>query len=174
MNLEEKKKKYLQACRIMDMFNESANLCKIKDYGVCVTCSKRKLNTLKRYVLMHKKASLRLIESDTNLADSLGEFVGNISTLYDKTHHLCCVGCEHITNTGCSVKSLGCKLCYCYFDGTPSGEGLVSEDDPINIRHSNLKRIILNYFRIHDIPVYINRYSMEQTFKYYEDKKEET
>lgn len=30
MNIEDKKKKYLQACRIMDMYNEKYKLCKIK------------------------------------------------------------------------------------------------------------------------------------------------
>ena len=174
MKIKEKKEKYLQACRIMDMFNDSANLCKIKDYGVCVTCSKRRIKDFNRWISVSRNSSLRTMDSNRKLSESLGIFVENISKLYDKTHHLCCSECEHITDKGCSVKSLGCKLCYCYFDGTPSGEGLVSEDDPISIRHSNLKRIILNYFRIHDIPVYINRYSMEQTFKYYEDKKEDT
>lgn len=174
MTIEEKKEKYLQACRIMDMFNDSANLCKIKNYGICVTCSKKKIKDFNRWISVSRTFSLRIMDSNIKLSESLWVVVKNISKLYDKTHHLCCSECEHITDKGCSVKSLGCKLCYCYFDGTPSGEGLVSEDDPINIRHSNLKRIILNYFRIHDIPVYINRYSMEQTFKYYEDKKEET
>lgn len=174
MTIEEKKEKYLQACRIMDMFNDSANLCKIKNYGICVTCSKRNIKDFSRLISINRKSSLRAINSDIRLSESLKTVVENIVKLYSSTHHLCCTECEHITDEGCSVKSLGCKLCYCYFDGTPSGEGLVSEDDPINIRHSNLKRIILNYFRIHDIPVYMNRYSMEQTFKYYEDKKEET
>lgn len=48
MKIEEKKEKYLQACRIMDMFNDSANLCKIKNYGVCVTCSKRRIKDFNR------------------------------------------------------------------------------------------------------------------------------
>lgn len=174
MTIEEKKEKYLQACRIMDMFNDSANLCKIKNYGVCVTCSKRRVKDFNRWIYSSKVYSLRAIDSDRKLSESLGVFIENISKLYSMTHHLCCSECEHITDKGCSVKSLGCKLCYCYFDGTPSGEGLVSEDDPINIRHSNLKRIILNYFRIHDIPIYIGRDSMEQTFKYYEDTKKDT
>ena len=38
-NIEWKKKKYLQACRILDLFNEKYNLCNIRKENGKVTCN---------------------------------------------------------------------------------------------------------------------------------------
>lgn len=124
MNTEDKKKKYLQACRIMDMYNKQYNPCKIKiSCGKC-TCA----------------------------------------GIFNYRKELCCKGCSHLTENGCNTNSLGCKLSFCYVGTSPANNGLVKYKSFEEKRFKLLVKIITEYFRENDIPLYWARMSMEDSF----------
>lgn len=52
--------------------------------------------------------------------------------MYSDDGNLCCGGCIHLTPTGCSVRSLSCKLWTCgYLSGTPAGRTTVIAMDAL-------------------------------------------
>ena len=124
MDIEKKKRKYLQACRILDLYNELYNPCNIRKVDGSVTCN--------------------------------GCFKNRAG--------LCCARCSHLTSTGCDTNSLVCKLNYCYFGSIPSDYGLFKVNSPFNKRFKRLKELIYNYCDKHQIPYYLTRISMEDTF----------
>ena len=82
-----------------------------------------------------------------------------------KVDTLCCTGCTHLAENGCTVKSIGCKMHYCYFGVTLLELNLVTEESGIDEKHIQLQQKIREYFKRHDIPGYRYRMSMGDNFK---------
>lgn len=80
---------------------------------------------------------------------------------------LCCEGCHNLTKNGCRVKSIFCKLSYCYIDTGPIYCGLIKTEKQsiAALRRSKVARIIREYVEKHDIPMYPVRASMSAQFK---------
>lgn len=86
---------------------------------------------------------------------------------------LCCRGCSHLGKNGCKVNSLACKLSYCFAGTGPEYNKLckTEEDYRNSERRYHLYRIIRNFFMINNIPLFMHRMSMEDTFRIYSGKK---
>lgn len=66
----------------------------------------------------------------------------------------CCRGCEHATPTGCSIKSLGCKLYWCYSGDTKTKPDLADGTNrPIYTQITRLRQKAIE----NNIPLTIRR-----------------
>ena len=128
-SIEWKKKKYLQACRILDSFDKSYNFCNVRKENGKITCN----------------------------------------GVFKHCAELCCTNCGNLTETGCSVASLMCKMSYCYIGNGPEMMGLTNNVKVADKRYELLE-IIHAFFKKHDIPCYRRRLSMELTFDVYLNK----
>ena len=88
-----------------------------------------------------------------------------------KTKCLCCSDCSYLDENGCTVKSLVCKLHFCYFENTSSVRRrltkLCIDDHQLMMvdRFIRLRELCLDFITEHDIPYYEERLSMKDTFK---------
>lgn len=129
-----KKKKYLQACRILDLYNKKINPCNITIKQDQITC--------------------------------------NYKGCEEKTNELCCYRCLHLSKKGCTVNSIACKMSYCYVGASPAEAFLLKEESIENKRFIKLVTIIQNFFYKYNIPYFMCRLSMENTFKLFNNPTE--
>ena len=87
--------------------------------------------------------------------------------VFSRRDKLCCNECHNLTKNGCGVKSISCKMSYCYIDAGPIYCGLVKtkKQDIAADRRRKLARLIREYVKKHDIPMYQLRASMSAQFK---------
>lgn len=80
---------------------------------------------------------------------------------------LCCSNCSHLGKNGCETNSLACKLSYCYVNTGPEDNELcfTEKDYQNSKRQYRLYWIIRSFFIINNIPLFMHRMSMEDTFK---------
>lgn len=123
---EWKKKKYIQACNLLDYVNQKANFCNIRKTDCGIGC-----NSIMKY----------------------------------KTDQLCCDGCLHLGESGCKVKSLGCKLYFCFFGSRPSAFiELTEEQKKHESRFVALRELIIRFMVSNNVPIYADRMSMKESF----------
>lgn len=134
--LEFKKKKYLQACRIMDLHNSSVNYCNIR-------------KTSGRYKKIVCNCVYELTEPKNELCCNG-----------------CIYLSKDTRKPGCTTQSLGCKVSFCFFGKNPEQMQLVvTEKHKIGFkRYKKLMEIFEGYFQKHDIPFHLTRISPEELF----------
>lgn len=124
---EWKKKKYIQACNLLDYVNQKANFCNIRKTDCGIECNG---------IMKHK------------------------------TDQLCCIECVHLGESGCKVKSLGCKLYFCFFGSKPSAYiPLTEEQKKHESRFVALRELIIRFMVSNKVPIYANRMSMKESFE---------
>lgn len=124
-NVEWKKKKYIQACNLLDYINQKANFCNIRTINCSLVCN--------------------------------GQF--------DKTNELCCSDCIYLSEKGCKIKSIGCKLYFCFFGLKPSTFINLNEQQKIYEKQFiALRNFIINFMIENEIPIHAQRMSMKDNF----------
>lgn len=86
---------------------------------------------------------------------------------YSGKKGLCCEGCSHLGDKGCTVKSLGCKVGYCEFGKDPNDCGIAKFTDQEFDEYIKMREDSRNCFTNKELfHGHLLRMSFEQTFKY--------
>lgn len=117
-------KKYRQACRILDRVRDRYNPCEI-----------------------HIKNGVHVCKGKKSPIVAYNPVTGE-----EQKSPLCCYYCQYLTNNGCSVESLACKMWYC-------------DTYSVNYQIKRIITIIMKFIHSESIPYYPDRLSLEDTFK---------